>query len=141
MNKRYIIGIAVIAACGVIGFTAFKGSLTPYVGFNEAKALDRPCQVMGDIDKENVNYDLEAGVLHFTIIDENGEKLPVSYTGVKPGNFDQAMSVVCNGTYEDGTFKADRLLVKCPSKYQGLEAEGEENPHEANTKATSEDGV
>ncbi|MBD3299001.1 MAG: cytochrome c maturation protein CcmE [candidate division Zixibacteria bacterium] len=141
MNKRYIIGIAVIAICGVIGFTAFKGSLTPYVGFNEAKALDRPCQVMGDIDKENVNYDLEAGVLHFTIIDESGEELPVSYAGVKPGNFDQAMSVVCNGKFEDGTFHAERLLVKCPSKYQGLEEEGADNPHETDAPATIEDGV
>ena len=138
MNKRYIIGIAVIAICGTIGFTAFKGSLTPYVGFAEAKALDRPCQVMGDIDKENVRYDLEAGVLHFTIVDELGHTLPVAFEGVKPGNFDQAMSVVCSGSYEDGAFKADRLLVKCPSKYQGLEEQGEENPHEAEP---TEDGV
>ena len=134
MNKRYIVGIAVIVLCGVIGFTAFKDSLTPYVGFAEAKALDRSCQVMGEVDKENVRYDLEGGILHFTIIDEDGHTMPVSYQGVKPGNFDQASSVVCNGQVIDGTFKADRLLVKCPSKYQGLEEEGEDNPHEGSTE-------
>jgi cytochrome c-type biogenesis protein CcmE len=138
MNKRYIVGIVVIVLCGVIGFTAFKDSLTPYVGFAEAQELERACQVMGEVDKENVHYDLENGELRFTIIDENGHTLPVSYQGVKPGNFDQAKSVVCNGQVIDGTFKADRLLVKCPSKYQGMEEEGEENPHEAQPM---EDGV
>lgn len=137
MNKRYVVGIAVISLCGIIGFSAFRDSLTPYVGFAEARELDRSCQVMGEVDKENVRYDLEGGVLHFTLIDEEGHTLPVSYRGVKPGNFDQANSVVCNGTVIDGTFEAERLLVKCPSKYQGLEEEGEESPH----AAPAEDGV
>jgi len=130
MNKRYVIGIALIAVCGVVGFTAFRGSLTPYVGFAEARQLDRTCQVMGVIEKEKVQYDLSGGVLNFSIVDDQGHILPVSYRGVKPGNFDQAKSVVCNGRVVNGTFEADRLLVKCPSKYQGLEEVGEENPHE-----------
>jgi len=138
MNKRYIVGIAVIVLCGVIGFTAFKDSLTPYVGFAEAKELNRSCQVMGEVDKDNVKYDMKNGILHFSIVDEEGHLLPVSYKGVKPGNFDQAKSVVCGGQVVDGTFEADRLLVKCPSKYQGMEEEGEENPHET---TPSEAGV
>jgi cytochrome c-type biogenesis protein CcmE len=137
MNKRYIVGIAVIILAGVAGFSAFRGSLTPYVDFAEARQLDRACQVMGEVDKANVHYNLQTGILHFTIIDDDGATLPVVYKGVKPGNFDQAKSVVCNGKVVDGTFEADRLLVKCPSKYQGLEEAGEENPH----AAPSEDGV
>jgi len=133
MNKRYVIGIALIVVCGIVGFTAFRGSLTPYVGFAEARQLTRNCQVMGTIDKDKVAYDLAGGVLNFSITDEQGHMLPVAYRGVKPGNFDQAKSVVCNGRVVDGTFQADRLLVKCPSKYQGLEKAGEQNPHEAKT--------
>lgn len=135
MNKRYIVGIAVIVVCGIIGFTAFRDSLTPYVGFAEAKQLNRSCQVMGEVDKSNVKYDMKNGILRFTIIDEEGHLLPVAYKGVKPGNFDQAKSVVCNGQFVNGTFEADRLLVKCPSKYQGMEEEGEENPHTAPSEA------
>jgi cytochrome c-type biogenesis protein CcmE len=138
MNKRYIVGIALIVVCGIVGFTAFRGSLTPYVGFAEARQLSRTCQVMGTIDKENVRYDLTGGVLNFSIVDDQGHALPVAYRGVKPGNFDQAKSVVCNGRVVNGTFQADRLLVKCPSKYQGLEEAGEESPHEAKTGS---DGV
>lgn len=130
MNKRYIVGIGIIVICGIVGFTAFRGSLTPYVGFAEAKQLERNCQVMGTIDKENVHYDHAAGTLHFTITDEKGQALPVAYKGVTPGNFDQANSVVCQGQFVNGTFQASNLLVKCPSKYQGMEQQGMANPHE-----------
>lgn len=131
MNKRYIVGIVIIVICGGVGFSAFRGSLTPYVGFAEARQLDRNCQVMGTIDKDNVRYDHEAGTLHFNIYDDVGHILPVTYKGVTPGNFDQAVSVVCQGQYVGETFVANNLLVKCPSKYQGMEAEGEVNPHES----------
>lgn len=138
MNKRYLIGIGLIVVCGIVGFTAFRGSLTPYVGFAEAQQLDRSCQVMGTIEKNDVHYDFAGGVLKFTITDEQGHALPIAYHGVKPGNFDQAKSVVCNGRVVNGTFEAERLLVKCPSKYQGLEQAGEQNPHDAKTAT---DGV
>ena len=131
MNKRYVVGITIIVVCGIVGFSAFRSSLTPYVSFAEARQLDRPCQVMGTIDKEHVHYDHTAGLLHFNITDEQGHTLAVAYSGVTPGNFDQAKSVVCKGQFAAGTFEADQLLVKCPSKYQGMEAAGEENPHAA----------
>ena len=131
MNKRYATGLGIIAMCTVIAAFAFQGSLTPYVSFVEARELDRSCQVMGVIDKDNVSYDAQAGVLSFAIVDEDGEVLSIAFEGVTPGNFDQAESVVCKGQFVDGTFEANQLLVKCPSKYQGLEAAGEEIPHEA----------
>ncbi|MFH2036524.1 MAG: cytochrome c maturation protein CcmE, partial [Candidatus Zixiibacteriota bacterium] len=45
----------------------------------------------------------------------------VIYNGVVPGNFDQATSIVAVGKPGDEGFIADKLLVKCPSKYQGSE--------------------
>ena len=45
------------------------------------------------------------------------------YKGVKPGNFEDAISIVAIGHFDEGAkqFEADKLLVKCPSKYQGAE--------------------
>ena len=40
-----------------------------------------------------------------------------------PGNFDQATSVVAKGISNENEFVADKLLVKCPSKYQGEDGE------------------
>jgi cytochrome c-type biogenesis protein CcmE len=42
---------------------------------------------------------------------------------VKPANFEDAVSIVAIGRYENGVFAAEKLLVKCPSKYQGEEIE------------------
>jgi len=131
MNKRFIIGAAIIVVALALAFTAFQDSLTAYVDYDQARKLDKNCQVMGDIDKEQVDYDAAAGVLRFPIQNESGDRMTVQYAGSIPGNFDQAKSVVAIGQYREGRFQAEQLLVKCPSKYQGMEEEGEQNPHES----------
>jgi cytochrome c-type biogenesis protein CcmE len=47
----------------------------------------------------------------------------VRYHGLKPANFEEAISIVAIGRYDgsEKVFVADKLLVKCPSKYQGIE--------------------
>ena len=45
------------------------------------------------------------------------------YRGVRPGNFKDAISIVAIGRYHEGRIEAEKLLVKCPSKYQGAEVE------------------
>ena len=131
MKRRLIIGLAVIAIGVLVAFTAFQDSLTAYVGFDEARRLNKNCQVMGEIVKEAVAYDPASGALRFPIKDQAGDRLDVYYIGVVPGNFEQAKDVVAIGRYHQGRFEAERLLVKCPSKYQGMEEKGEQNPHEA----------
>jgi len=57
--------------------------------------------------------------------------MSVLYSGIKPGNFEEATEIVAVGSYRDGSFYADQLLVKCPSKYQGLD----EAPREYSSEA------
>lgn len=129
MNKRFVIGALIIVVCLVVAFTAFEDSLTAYVTFDKARRSEKDCQVMGEIDREQVAYDVSSGTLRFSIRDESDDSLLVYYTGTVPGNFEQAKSVVAIGRYHSGRFEAKRLLVKCPSKYQGLQEQGEVNPH------------
>jgi cytochrome c-type biogenesis protein CcmE len=49
--------------------------------------------------------------------------MPVVYRGIRPGNFRDAISIVAIGRYREGRIDAEKLLVKCPSKYQGAEVE------------------
>jgi cytochrome c-type biogenesis protein CcmE len=58
---------------------------------------------------------------------------------VKPGNFEQATSVVLKGKTEGDRFVADQMLVKCPSKYQGDGTEYQDL--EKHNEATGESGV
>jgi len=119
-NTRTIIAIAVVIVAVGVGLWSLisGGGVTPYVGFNEARASGGNVQVMGEIMTTGSQYDTATGSFIFYIADNVGDRLKVVYSGTKPGNFDQATSVVCIGKYSGDSFYADKLLVKCPSKYQ-----------------------
>ncbi|MFM7322199.1 MAG: cytochrome c maturation protein CcmE [Armatimonadota bacterium] len=115
-----VVGLVVIAAALVFGGAAFVRNLTPYLPFAEARAAKGTVQVMGALDKTSV--ELVEGGLHFTLIEKTtGSRMPVVFGHTKPANFMMAIEITAIGRYEDGAFHADKLLVKCPSKYQGTE--------------------
>jgi cytochrome c-type biogenesis protein CcmE len=118
MNKSYLIGGLLIVAFLSIGAVGFMKSLTPYVSISEARAATSTVQVKGALDKSRITVD-KLGDLNFYITDENSQEMKVVYRGSKPGNFTQATHVVAIGAYRDNAFRADKLIVKCPSKYQG----------------------
>jgi cytochrome c-type biogenesis protein CcmE len=127
MNLKVILALGLVAVAVVIGVSIFKNTFTPYISFVEARRSSGLVQVNGVLaDKEYVMKQ-EEQYLSFRLKDDHGEVLPVEYRGVIPGNFDQATSIVAIGRYHDGTFSAEQLLVKCPSKYQA-EAEKAATP-------------
>lgn len=128
MNKSIgkVIGVTIIVAC--LGFAVYlsKSSLVTYVPFQEAKAAtESTVQIMGAPVPGTMEYDSSAHQLHFAIKDETGQVMPVVFSGPKPEDLDTAMSratrIGAQGSYNraDGTFKAENLVVKCPSKYDG----------------------
>ncbi len=122
MKPKYIIGILIIVGFVVFGAVSLKKSLTPYVGFAEAKKAQGTVQIIGKVVEGETHYDTLSQKLVFSLADKNSpDQIKVVYNGVKPGNFDQATEIVAIGNYQQGAFHSDQLLVKCPSKYQGLE--------------------
>jgi len=123
VKRGYLVASALGLGFIVLGVTAFQKTLTPYVTFDEARRSRGVVQVMGALDKTSDRFDTATQELSFRILDERGGQLPVVYRGTKPGNFKDAISIVAIGRYEQGRIEAERLLVKCPSKYQGAEVE------------------
>jgi cytochrome c-type biogenesis protein CcmE len=123
MRKGYWIAAALALGFVGLGVTAFQKTLTPYVSFEEARHARGAVQVMGALDKQSDRYDTASQELSFDLLDANGGRIPVAYRGVRPGNFKDAISIVAIGPYRDGRIQAEKLLVKCPSKYQGAEVE------------------
>jgi cytochrome c-type biogenesis protein CcmE len=122
-NLKRGIAISVVIIAAGIGLMSLVtgGGVTPYVGFTEARAAKSGVQVMGEIIDQRSNYDSQTGSFSFFITDSKGDRMKVIYDGTKPGNFDQATSVVCVGHYTGDAFHADKLLIKCPSKYQDMQ--------------------
>ncbi len=122
MKAKYIIGILIIVGFVVFGAISLKKSLTPYVSFAEAKKTEETVQIIGKVVEGETYYDTLSQKLVFSLTDKNSpDQIKVIYNGVKPGNFDQATEIVAIGNYQEGAFHSDQLLVKCPSKYQGME--------------------
>jgi cytochrome c-type biogenesis protein CcmE len=123
VKKGYWVAFAFALAFVGLGLTAFNKTLTPYLSFDDARNSRGVVQVMGALDKASDRYDTGKQELTFELIDPQGRRLPVSYRGIRPGNFKDAVSIVAIGRYKEGRIEAEKLLVKCPSKYQGSEVE------------------
>ena len=118
MNLKIILAVVLLAAAAAVGVTSFKKTMTPYIGFAEARTASGLVQVNGKLADKDYVLKAQEQFLRFNLRDDHGEVMPVEYRGVIPGNFDQAVSVVAIGKYQGDHFEAQQLLVKCPSKYQ-----------------------
>lgn len=118
MKKSNIVVVSIIIVCGIIALFSFKGLLTPYVPFAEAIKGQAYVQVLGNLVK-TVPVQNTADGFTFTIEDDSSKRLTVFHKGSKPLNFEHATSVVAIGTFDaqKQIFEADKILVKCPSKY------------------------
>lgn len=119
-----LVGVALLVTFAGFAGASFFRSLTPYVSFDDARRGSRAVQVAGALEKGTASYDEAAEALLFTLVDAaSGAELPVRYHGVRPANFEDAISIVAIGKWDGSAreFAAAKLLVKCPSKYQGAE--------------------
>ncbi len=113
----FIIGLALLVAAI---FFLSDDILSPYVPFKEARiSPGKYVQVIGKLDKSAPVTHRE-GEYSFSVIDRDGTLMHVRHRGTKPQNFEHTDQVVLLGKYTtDGNiFEADKVLVKCPSKYR-----------------------
>ncbi|MCR4408380.1 MAG: cytochrome c maturation protein CcmE [Anaerolineae bacterium] len=119
--KLVIGGLAVALVVGWLIFTSLTGSSAYYLTVAELQAegpSNRVWRVSGTIIGESIDWNSRDLVLKFEIKDASGQ-LPVIYHGLKPDMFRDGAQAVVEGKYEtDGIFRASRLLLQCPSKYE-----------------------
>lgn len=128
MKISHILLIAAIAvAVGVIIMSA--GDTSTYVTFDEALAQaeagrTHSLHVIGVLKKDGEGHvtGIAPGAdrvsFSFVMVDENGKEQQVQYNEPMPTDFTKSEKVVVVGRYKDDTFVADKILLKCPSKYQ-----------------------
>ena len=115
--RKYFFAALILAFIGYAGYF-FADAVTPYVDVAAAKRADHTVQVKGLLEPSAAPR-MEGEDFLFTLRDEvTGETLPVRYHGMKPDQFDEAHHIVAVGKCQDGVFRADKLLIKCPSKYE-----------------------
>lgn len=131
MKKGPIIAIVVIAVAIFMIISTMSDAST-YVDFNKAQSLfesgnTTKIHVVGTLKKDTNNeivgmyYNAveNPNFFKFIMVDNNGREEEVVFNDPKPANFEMSEQVVVIGNFiKGGTFLADQILTKCPSKYQ-----------------------
>jgi len=128
MKKSHIFGIIVIAIAIVV-IMSTAGDASAYVTFKDAKEMAdngnaNKIHVVGKLPKnangEVVGIEPSPDMLSFKfeMVDENNEKQTVFHANPMPTDFLRSEQVVVVGNYQNGNFIAEKILLKCPSKYQ-----------------------
>lgn len=128
MKKSHILGIVIIAiAVMIIIITA--GDASTYVSFKEARGMadtgnNKKIHVVGQLKKdsdgniEGMKPSEDLLSVSFQMIDNENTEQRVYYNEPMPPDLIRSEQVVVIGSYSDNIFIADKILLKCPSKYQ-----------------------
>lgn len=128
MKKTHIIAILVIAAAIAI-IISTAGDASTYVSFDQAYQMasagnKTSIHVVGELKKDaqgNV-VGLEPGPdrlsFSFILIDDAHREQTVYYNEPMPPDFTRSEKVVVIGSFQGERFVANKILLKCPSKYQ-----------------------
>ncbi|MCS7296871.1 MAG: cytochrome c maturation protein CcmE [Bacteroidia bacterium] len=114
-----------IAALGVgLALTLLLMSLgeelTIYTDFRTAAANPtKTYHIIAEwVERELSYYEPQKDAFYFRARDTLGNIRWVMYPDPKPINFDAAYRVVLIGQHRDSIFYAEKILMKCPSKYK-----------------------
>lgn len=124
MNKLYIILLVLLAGFAAVMLVNFGSNASVYTDFKHAMDSGYEVHVIGTwVQRESVQYD--AGIDQFTFFlqDTTQTTAKVIYNDPMPPNFESADRIVVQGSYHDGAFYADKIHMKCPSKYNTTDLE------------------
>ncbi len=120
-----LVGLAVIAVIIALIVNATLDTGMYYLTVDEyhsrqANLEGERVRVNGEVVADSEVWDAQATRLEFRVQDAGGQHdLKVVYHGPRPDNFHRATSAILEGSMAaDGTFQADNLLTKCPSRYE-----------------------
>lgn len=128
MKKSHIFGILIIAMA-IIVIMSTAGDASAYVTFEDAQEMasngnDNKIHVVGKLPKDGsgnvigIEPSPDMMSFKFHMVDDNNETQVVYHPNPMPTDFLRSEQVVVVGGYQNGKFVADKILLKCPSKYQ-----------------------
>ncbi|MEQ9468786.1 MAG: cytochrome c maturation protein CcmE [Ekhidna sp.] len=128
MKKKYIAAIIIIAVA-ITMIVSMTGDASTYVTFEEAKVLSekgfkKSIHVVGELPKTasgqvvGIEESPDKLSFKFEMVDEKGMRQQVLFAEPIPTDFTRSEQVVIVGAYQGDKFVAEKILLKCPSKYQ-----------------------
>jgi len=122
-TKYFIGGVVVVLAVAALLYNGLRGSSQYYYTVSEVKALgeraaEKQLRINGIVVPGSLEWSEGGSTLRFSL-EQGGDRLTVIYRGTVPDTFKPGNEAVVEGTYDpkSETFRATRVLAKCPSKY------------------------
>lgn len=131
-NSKIIIGGSlIILAIFSLLITSIPSFASTEVSLSEI--LNKPNEYNGEfltiegvLDENSIDWNADSIELNFQILDENDRRLSVYHKGVRPDNFTDGIIVILTGyVNQNGTFEAEQILTKCPSKFESVDQNSE----------------
>jgi cytochrome c-type biogenesis protein CcmE len=129
-NKKIITALSLMAvAITIMAFASMPSATSKEITITDVvESTDKfegdYIMTEGLLNKSSVQWDADNIELRFEILDENETPLSVYYKGVQPDNFTEDVIVIVEGFIgENGVFEAEKVMTKCPSKYEGEDME------------------
>jgi cytochrome c-type biogenesis protein CcmE len=123
-TRLWVAAVVVAVAVAYLIVTALQNNAVYYLTVSELTSASpsvyahESIRVAGNVVPDSIDRNIQSFTIRFRIADESGE-MPVTYKGVLPDIFGPGIQVVVEGKRaEDGTFAANTLLAKCPSKFE-----------------------
>ncbi len=146
--KFLVGGLLIIAAVVYLIVSSTQASSQYFLTIEELQArktevVGKDVRISGAVIGDSIKYDAQTLTLSFTVanipndnnvidargglaavlkaavMDNNLPRMNVVYNGVKPDLLkDQAQAIMTGKYSADGTFTANELLLKCPTKYE-----------------------
>lgn len=120
MKKTHIIVLVLIAVIIVV-LVSMTSDYSTYETFATAEMKQgEELHVVGELAEDDTliyNPKEDPNYFSFFMVDQDGNKQKVVYNGAKPRDFERSEQIVLTGEMKDDHFNADKILMKCPSKY------------------------
>jgi cytochrome c-type biogenesis protein CcmE len=135
-NLKFIVGgLLLIGIVVLLIVQATMSTGAYYLTVSEIHAaspslVGQRVRLSGSVVDGSENWNPQEITLRFSVAGDDGSQLPIVFYGPRPDNFQRAAEAIVEGELlADGSFRADTLLLKCPSRY-------EEEPEEIYVEST-----
>lgn len=122
--KIILISVLSLLLLGFLALRAFENSAAYYYTISEVAAqemVEQKVRIKGQLVEGSVDYNASIPLLKFALTDGLAN-VAVAYPGVLPDNFQHADEVIIEGKFNsNGEFMVSKLMLQCPSKYEGEE--------------------
>lgn len=131
--KWALVGVVVIGAVIYLLISGLSSHGMYYAEVSEinsdpTKFIGKGARVSGLVTQGSLDKRAANDII-FTVKDNlNDSVMKVHYKGIVPDAFKEDISVIIEGKYNStqNIFEAKTLLAKCPSRYEGMDAEEHE---------------